>query len=64
MKNRVQDYRWKRGWSEAQLAREAGVDRSIICKIENGKTRHPSLEVAFKIADALEVDVRELFYFE
>lgn len=64
MENRVQNYRWKKDWSEAQLARYADVSRSVICKLENGKTKHPSLEVAFKIADALDVDVRELFYFE
>lgn len=62
MKNRVQSYRWKRGWSEAQLAKYAEVDRSVICKLENGKTKNPSIKVAFKIADALGVDVRELFY--
>lgn len=45
-----------------QLAKRAGVSRSTICQIENGKTQNPAIDIAFKIADALDVDVRELFY--
>lgn len=45
-----------------QLARRAGVDKSTICLLENGKTKNPTIDIAFKIADALEVDVRKLFY--
>lgn len=62
MRNKIQEYRWKKGWSEETLARKAGVSRSTICQLENGKINNPSIEVAFKIADALKVDVRELFY--
>ena len=45
-----------------QLARESGVSKTTICTIENKTNLNPSVEVAFKLADALEVDVRELFY--
>lgn len=45
-----------------QLARRAGVSRSTICQLENGKNKNPTVDVAFRIADALEVDVRLLFY--
>ena len=62
MKNRVQEYRWKKGWSEKMLARKAGVSRSTICQLENGKNKNPSVDIAFRVADALEVDVRILFY--
>lgn len=64
MKNRVQEYRWRNHWSETQLAKRAGVSRSVICKLENGKNENPSAEVAFRIADAFGVDVREVFYYE
>lgn len=47
-----------------QLAKRAGVSRSTICQIENGKINSPTIDIAFRIADALGVDVRELFYFE
>lgn len=63
MKNKVQEYRWKKGWSETQLARRAGVSRSTICHLENGRDQNPTVEAAFRIADALGVDVRELFYY-
>lgn len=58
----MQQYRWEKGWSEMQLAKRAGVSRSTICQLENGKNQNPTVDIAFKIADALEVDVRELFY--
>ena len=64
LKNRVQMYRWKKKWSEEQLARVAGVSRSVICKLENGTNTNPTAEVAFRLADALTVDVRELFYYK
>lgn len=30
--------------------------------LENGKNTNPSVDIAFRVADALEVDVRILFY--
>ena len=62
MENNIQYYRWKKGWSQEQLAKKSGVSRSTICKLENQQIRNPALEMAFKLADALEVDVRKLFY--
>lgn len=64
LNNRVQMYRWKKKWSEEQLSRAAGVSRSVICKLENGANVNPTAEVAFRLADALDVDVRELFYYK
>lgn len=62
MKHRLQEMRWQRGWSEEQLAKAAGVSKSTICRIENKKDVNLTIDIAFKLADALEVDVRELFY--
>ena len=42
----------------------SGVSRSAICKLENGVNQNPTAEVAFRLADALNVDVRELFYYK
>lgn len=61
MKNKVQKYRLDKGWTESQLSRRSGVSKSTINNLENGKTTNPSTEVAFRLADALGVDVRELF---
>lgn len=62
MRNRLQEIRWEKGWSIEQLARESGVSKTTICTIENKKNVNPSVEVAFRLADALRVDVRDLFY--
>lgn len=62
MKNRLQDLRWKKGWSEEQLSRESGVSRSTICYLENNENVNPKVESAFKLAQALEVSVEEIFY--
>lgn len=62
MKNRLADVRIRKGWSEAQLARKAGVSKSTICAIENGVTRNPSICVAYKLCKALKTDVWEIFY--
>lgn len=64
MKNRLQKYRWDKDWTVGQLAKYANVSKSTITLIENGKTKNPSVEVAFKIADALGVDVRDIFYYD
>lgn len=59
-KNRVQEFRWKRGWSQEQLSRESGVPRSTIHAVENG-VRVPSVHIALKLAAALSVTVDDLF---
>lgn len=46
------------------LARRAGVARSTICEIENGNIVNPTIEVAYKLSKALNVDVWEIFYME
>lgn len=53
--------RGERGWRQADLAREAGVARSTINSIEGGRATGPYLQATLqKIANALELDVREL----
>lgn len=62
MKNRVQEYRWKRGWSVQQLARISKVNRSTIVRLEDGSTKSPSLDVAFALADALKAERKRLLF--
>ena len=47
----------ERGVSRAELARRIGKSRSYVSQMIHGKVGEPSLTLAFKIADALEVDV-------
>lgn len=47
----------EKGISQNQLARLSGLPSAHINQIVNGKVKWPSIENAFAIADALEVDV-------
>lgn len=64
MENKVKEMRWKKGWSQRELARKAGVGRSTISALEAGENKNPSVEVAYKLHKVFDVDVWELFYFE
>jgi putative transcriptional regulator len=46
--------------TQQELAQKAGVSRQTIIAIEAGKYS-PSLELAFRIADAFEVKIGEVF---
>lgn len=49
--------------TQHQLAERAGVDHTLICKLENphGRRRRPSYEAIVKIARALNLAPDELF---
>jgi transcriptional regulator with XRE-family HTH domain len=49
------------GLSARQLAREAGTTASNISRIESGETATPTPELLKRIADALDLDLAELF---
>jgi len=59
--NSIRRLRFERGeMTQAQLAEKVGVTRQTINAIEQGKYS-PSLEAAFKIADAFGVRLEEVF---
>ena len=60
MKNRLTTLREKAGWTPVELANSVGVTRATITAIENGRF-HPSLFLAYDIAEALDARVTELF---
>ena len=60
MKNRIRVLRAEKGWSQADLADKVGVSRNSINAVENGKF-DPSLPLAFRIADAFELKIEEVF---
>ena len=51
--------RGRRGFSQEQLALEAGVDRTLVSKIERA-IANPTLEVLTKLAVVLEIPVVRL----
>jgi transcriptional regulator with XRE-family HTH domain len=56
----VKCLRIEKGWSQEKLALNAELDRTYIPSIEKGE-RNVSITVIQKIADALKVDIVELF---
>jgi len=57
---RVRTLRTAKGWSQEQLAEEAGMHRTYVWGIEQG-TRNPSLRHLTRVADALGVTLKSLF---
>lgn len=56
----VKDLREAEGWTQNQLAFHAGLATSVISQVENGK-RDPSASTLKKLAEALRVNVSDLF---
>lgn len=59
---RVQDLRTAREWTQQQLAGAAGLDRTYISGLENGK-QNPTLTALLRLAAALEVPLGRLLVF-
>ncbi len=57
---KIKEWRLKRGWTTAELARRAGVSYHYLVKIEGGK-HIPRIDTARKLADALGVPLDWLY---
>ena len=51
--------RLSKGIAQERLALDAGVDRTVVCKIERAVT-NPSIEILLKLANQLDVDLNDL----
>jgi transcriptional regulator with XRE-family HTH domain len=61
-KRYLEEWRRSKYWSQAQLAKEAGVNQSVINRIESGK-QVGRLDTAKKLADALGVIPEQILDF-
>ena len=61
MTNNPQQLRWIRSWSQEMLAIKSGVSRSLISKLENREITNPSIDTAYKLSKALNVDIWDIF---
>jgi transcriptional regulator with XRE-family HTH domain len=59
----VRQFRTNLGWSQEELASHSGLDRTYIGGVERGE-RNVSLMNIIKIAEALNVEPKNLFDFE
>lgn len=62
MKNHIKKYRTQKGLLQQELADLCGVSRQTVNAIENNKY-DPTLELAFKLARALDTTVDHLFIY-
>ena len=63
MRNRIREMREIRGLTQRELAVRVGIRQPNLCDIERGRYT-PGLPLAFRLSDALDCGVRELFAFD
>lgn len=63
--NRIKEVRESRGLSQVELVgkMQGEIDPTNISRIESGRT-NPTFYTLYRIAEALEVSVKELVYFQ
>ncbi len=57
----IRERREELGISQGELAKKCGIAQSTLCDIEQGRS-NPSISVAVKIANAL--DIKDIKFFE
>ena len=62
IRKNIRKYRLEKHLTQQDLADMTDLSREYICDIENAKRgKHPTIAVLGRIAEALEVDIREFF---
>ncbi|MDA9056550.1 helix-turn-helix transcriptional regulator [Flavobacteriaceae bacterium] len=62
LKNILKEVRQKKSYTQEELGNKVGVSRQTIISIERYRYK-PTLELAMKIANELNVKIEKLFYF-
>lgn len=63
LKNNLKEIRQKNGFTQEELGNNVGVSRQTIISIERYRYK-PTLELAMKIAQKLNIKIEKLFYFD
>ena len=63
LKNILKEVRQKKSYTQEELGTNVGVSRQTIISIERYRYK-PTLELAMKIAQKLNIKIEKLFYFE
>ncbi len=61
--NRIRSLRTVKGWTQQELGAEADINYKFLGEIERGQ-QNPSFNILLKIAEALGVELTELFRLE
>lgn len=60
LKHKISYWRIKRGLTQRELAEKVGISGAAIAYYETGQNK-PKIETLFRLAQALDVEVSELF---
>ena len=63
LKNNLKEIRQKNGFTQEELGTYVGVSRQTIISIERYRYK-PTLELAMKLAEKLNIKIEKLFYFD
>jgi|TARA_B110000196_G_scaffold110213_1_gene95557 putative transcriptional regulator len=63
LKNNLKEVRQKKGLTQEELSTNVGVSRQTIISIERYRYK-PTLELALKLAQKLNMKIEKLFYFD
>ena len=63
LKNNLKEIRQKNGFTQEELGTDVGVSRQTIISIERYRYK-PTLELAMKLAEKLNIKIEKLFYFD
>ncbi|MBT3524451.1 MAG: helix-turn-helix transcriptional regulator [Flavobacteriaceae bacterium] len=63
LKNNLKEVRQNKGLTQEELGANVGVSRQTIISIERYRYK-PTLELAMKLAEKLNIKIEKLFYFE
>jgi putative transcriptional regulator len=62
MKNRLEEFRTRNGWTQQELADRVEVSRQTIISLENGRY-NPSILLAFRLARLFKLQIEDLFLY-
>jgi len=62
MKNRLEEFRIRYGWTQQELADRVEVSRQTIISLEGGRY-NPSILLAFRLARLFELQIEDLFLY-
>jgi putative transcriptional regulator len=63
VKNRLEEFRTKNGWTQQELGDLVEVSRQTIISLENGRY-NPSILLAFRLARLFDVKIEDIFLYE
>ena len=61
-KNKIKEYRIKRGLTLKEVADKCGISAGYLCHLEKGSRGNPSTDVMEKIAISLNKSIPEIFF--